>query len=402
MRAQVRRVLVPTAVITVATSIAAALCPLAGEYWVSVGSDIATWIALTESWILLSGLTGYISLGSATFIGTGAYVFILLWGKVPIWLGLMAAGGSAGLVALVVGTPCLRVRGPYFVILTLGVAEFVKYIVVNIEASLANFGRLALGGPDVYTIFYLMSGFAALAYLLAHLVRRSRFGLGLRSIREDESAAETSGVPVTALKEAAFAISCRHTRRNRGTICVACQRLFRALAIIQSSAVGHHCHDGGDRRQRRCAGAALRCRSAGPAIGTTLGQRSRGLYGDPRGSFGRFCPWRARRCLRAVAGPVAVEVAVSLLRLDGVTRRFGGVQALSGVSFSVEAGEILGLMGANGAGKTTLFNLISGTMRPNTGSIEFDGDPIERLRPDQIARRGIARTYQIRRARSQA
>ena len=207
MRAQVRRVLVPTAVITVATSIAAALCPLAGEYWVSVGSDIATWIALTESWILLSGLTGYISLGSATFIGTGAYVFILLWGKVPIWLGLMAAGGSAGLVALVVGTPCLRVRGPYFVILTLGVAEFVKYIVVNIEASLANFGRLALGGPDVYTIFYLMSGFAALAYLLAHLVRRSRFGLGLRSIREDESAAETSGVPVTALKVAAFAIS---------------------------------------------------------------------------------------------------------------------------------------------------------------------------------------------------
>lgn len=92
---------------------------------------------------------------------------------------------------------------------------------------------------------------------------------------------------------------------------------------------------------------------------------------------------------------MAVVVAVSLLRLDGVTRRFGGVQALSGVSFSVEAGEILGLMGANGAGKTTLFNLISGTMRPDSGSIEFDGKPIERLRPDQIARRGIARTYQI-------
>lgn len=207
MRAQVRRVLVPAAVITIAASTAAALCQLAGEYWVSVGSDIATWIALTESWILLSGLTGYISLGNATFIGAGAYVFILLWGKVPIWLGLMAAGGSAGLVALVVGTPCLRVRGPYFVILTLGVAEFVKYIVVNIEASLANFGRLVLGGPDIYTIFYLMSGFAALAYLFAHLVRRSRFGLGLRAIREDESAAETSGVPVTALKVAAFASS---------------------------------------------------------------------------------------------------------------------------------------------------------------------------------------------------
>lgn len=208
MKAEVRRVLVPTAAVAVtAAPIAAAFGLFAGEYWVSVGTNIATWIALTESWIVLSGLTGYISLGHATFIGAGAYVFVLLWGKVPLWLGLIAAGGSAGLVALIVGTPCLRVRGPYFVILTLGVAEFVKYIVVNIEASLANFGRLVLGAPDTYTLFYLMSGFAALAYLLAHLARRSRFGLGLRAIREDENAAETSGVPVTTLKVSAFVLS---------------------------------------------------------------------------------------------------------------------------------------------------------------------------------------------------
>ena len=86
---------------------------------------------------------------------------------------------------------------------------------------------------------------------------------------------------------------------------------------------------------------------------------------------------------------------MSLLRLDSVSRRFGGVLALRDVSFSVDSGEILGLMGANGAGKTTLFNLISGAMRPNSGAVLFDGRRIDGLRPDQIARRGIGRTYQI-------
>jgi len=208
MKSNAHRTLKP--IITVfgaAALIAAALVLLAGEYWVIVGTNIAMWIALTESWIVLSGLTGYISLGHATFIGVGAYVFVLLWNKVPLWLGLAAAGGSAAFVAVIIGTPCLRVRGPYFVILTLGVAEFVKFIVINIEAGLANFGRLVLGGPGVYMIFYLMTGLAALAYLLAHFARRSRFGLGLRAIREDENAAETSGVPVTLLKVVAFVLS---------------------------------------------------------------------------------------------------------------------------------------------------------------------------------------------------
>ena len=190
-----------------ALSLAAALPFVGNEYWVGVGTNVAMWTALTESWIVLSGMTGYVSLGHAAFIGAGAYVFVLLWGMVPIWAGLVAAGASAGLLALVVGAPCLRVRGPYFVILTLGVAEFVKFIVINIEASLSKFGRLVLGAPDIRTIFYIMMGLAALAYLLSHAVRRSRFGMGLRAIREDEIAAEASGVPVTALKVAAFVVS---------------------------------------------------------------------------------------------------------------------------------------------------------------------------------------------------
>lgn len=85
----------------------------------------------------------------------------------------------------------------------------------------------------------------------------------------------------------------------------------------------------------------------------------------------------------------------SLLQLHNVTRRFGGVVAVSDVSFSLNAGEICGLIGPNGAGKTTLVNLISGVVTPNSGTITFDNTRIDRLKTFQVARSGIARTHQI-------
>ena len=85
----------------------------------------------------------------------------------------------------------------------------------------------------------------------------------------------------------------------------------------------------------------------------------------------------------------------ALLSVRGLGKRFGGLTALHDVSFTVGAGEIVGVMGANGAGKTTLFSLIAGNSRPSAGTIEFDGAPVVGLRPDQICRRGVARTFQI-------
>jgi len=95
---------------------------------------------------------------------------------------------------------------------------------------------------------------------------------------------------------------------------------------------------------------------------------------------------------RAAAGRAA---RMSYLSIQGVGKRFGGLQALSDVSFDVAEGEIVGLMGANGAGKTTLFSLIAGHARPSEGDIKYRGRSIVGLRPDQICRCGIARTFQI-------
>jgi len=83
-----------------------------------------------------------------------------------------------------------------------------------------------------------------------------------------------------------------------------------------------------------------------------------------------------------------------ILEGEGVTKYFGGLAAVSNVDFHVEQGEIVGLIGPNGAGKTTLFNLISGALVPKSGVIKFKDKNITRLKPHQICRMGVARTFQ--------
>ena len=85
----------------------------------------------------------------------------------------------------------------------------------------------------------------------------------------------------------------------------------------------------------------------------------------------------------------------TLLQLEGVTRQFGGLKAVSGVDLSVAPGEVIGLIGPNGAGKTTLVNVITGVHRATSGTVRFDGEDVTALKPFQAARRGIARTFQV-------
>ncbi|MBT3915202.1 MAG: branched-chain amino acid ABC transporter permease [Rhodospirillaceae bacterium] len=187
--------------------ILASLSGLASEYMLGIGFTLFMYIALAQSWIILSGMTGYISLGHVVFFGSGAYVFVLLWGLVPVWLGVAISGLVVGIGALMIGYPVLRVRGPYFVILSFGLAELVKNLVLINEARMYMSLRPVFGAPPLAQLYIAMLVLAVVATALTYWIRRSRFGAGLRSIREDEWAAETIGVPASRLKLIAFALS---------------------------------------------------------------------------------------------------------------------------------------------------------------------------------------------------
>jgi len=90
----------------------------------------------------------------------------------------------------------------------------------------------------------------------------------------------------------------------------------------------------------------------------------------------------------------ALRGASILLEASGIAKRFGGVQALTDVSFTIRHGEIYGLIGPNGAGKTTLFNVLTGIYETDDGQFMFDGEPLDHLKPNEVAARGIARTFQ--------
>ena len=185
----------------------AALPFLANPDIVGAGLGLLMWLAMTQSWCVLSKMTGYVSLGHVVFYGIGAYLVVVTWQQWPLSLAVLAAGAACALFAAVIGLPVLRVRGPYFVILTFGVAELVKYSVLAFEAASGVASRILFGAPDLTIIYFAMYALAAAATLLLAVVARSRFGHGLRSLRENEEAAETLGVPVVRYKLAAYVLS---------------------------------------------------------------------------------------------------------------------------------------------------------------------------------------------------
>ncbi len=180
---------------------------LLGTYLTIVALNLAMWIALTQSWTLFSGLTGYISLGSVVFYGLGAYVVVVSFKSLPLWVSVPLAGGVSALFALIVAFPVLRVRGPYFVILTFGLAELVKFIILNVETTMGKSSRLLFGAPSAQALLYAMIGLAVAASLITHFTKVSTFGRGLIAIREEETAAETIGIPTARYKVIAFALS---------------------------------------------------------------------------------------------------------------------------------------------------------------------------------------------------
>lgn len=185
-------------------------------YYLSFGVMIFMYIALCGSWNILGGFSGYASFGHAVFFGIGAYTVALLlinFGYSP-FLTCFVGGIVAGIFSLIIGFPVLRLKGPYFSIATLCLTLATVVIVINLPSEFTG-GPAGLFLPlmpaDIFAsraIFYESMLILAIAVtLLSRAIQKSKFGIGLISIRENETTAETIGVNSTQLKILAFVLS---------------------------------------------------------------------------------------------------------------------------------------------------------------------------------------------------
>lgn len=195
-------------ILAVLTTGAMALPFLADDFTVSLAMTCLMYVALSSSWALFCGSTRYLSLATSAFFGVGAYTSALLLQSWP-WVAVIVAGAAiAALLAVVMGAAVLHLRGTYFAMLTFGMTELIMHAVTYAEKTLSGtVGRVLMTVPENLTVYLTVLVLAALAIVVAILVRRSRFGLALTGIGADEQRAQTLGVDTRRVKIAGFALT---------------------------------------------------------------------------------------------------------------------------------------------------------------------------------------------------
>ncbi|MFG1998055.1 branched-chain amino acid ABC transporter permease [Spirillospora sp. NPDC048911] len=185
---------------------------------VRVVTAVFMFIVLAQSWNLIGGFTGYASFGQVVFFGLGGYTTAVLMShaKWSFWPSMVVAGLVAAGFGALIGLPLLRLRGHYFAIATLGVAEGMRELVINAPDLTGGGAGITIPtfGADVPTPYPGVDGFyviflvlATVTVVVAALVTRGRFGMAMRAIHQDEEAAASMGINTTRTKVAAFALS---------------------------------------------------------------------------------------------------------------------------------------------------------------------------------------------------
>jgi ABC-type branched-subunit amino acid transport system ATPase component/ABC-type branched-subunit amino acid transport system permease subunit len=433
---QASRSLLP--VIVLAALYAAVSLTVTNSYYQLMLTLVPVWAIFGLSWNLLSGYTGLISFGHAAFFGIGAYATALgqIYLDLPPWVLIPIAALLGGVAGLLIGFPTFRLQGHYFALAMLAYPLAILYVFEWLgfqEITLpikrdSPIAYMQFGDPRVYTLLALAMLFATI--LLTLLIERSRFGMALLAIKQNEAAAEAAGINTLAWKLRAIALSGAIAGAVGGfyavvLLVVTPQSVFGMLVSAQALTVAMF---GG-------VGTVW-----GPVIGSAIliplaetlnaeaGSRIPGIQGvifglaiicvillAPEGLF-----WKIRDLSRKrVAAPSPVTPAAHapsamepsrpasparasaagevILEVRNLSRSFGGLKAVQDVSFKLRRNEILGIIGPNGAGKTTLFNLLNGFLRPSTGEVLLDGRDMSGHKPHELCEAGIGRTFQVMR-----
>ncbi len=412
----------------------ALLCALVHHsYYQLILTVVPIWAVMGLAWNLLSGYSGFVSFGHAAFFGLGAYFVALSqihWGLSP-WLAIPFAALVGGLAGMVIGIPTFRLRGHYFALAMLAYPLALLYVF-----EWLGYQELALPmqreAPVAYMQFedHRIYAWLALALMLATMMlsawlERSRFGVSLLAIREDEAAAEAAGIKTLAWKLKAITLS--------GAIAGAAGGLYAVvLLVVTPPAVFGMLVSAQALIVTMFGGVGTLW---GPVIGAVvlvplsellharLGNIIPGIQGvvygiaivavillAPEGVFWKLKDVMRRRPARAAATPatrgkpvVVVDTPArrqdrhdsAVIDIRNVSKAFDGLKAVREVSLRVHSGEILGIIGPNGSGKTTLFNLLNGFIRPDKGEILLEGRNIVGRTPHEICAAGVGRTFQV-------
>ena len=404
------------------------------EYYQLMLTLVLVWAIMGVAWNVFSGYSGLVSFGHASFFGLGAYTVALLLVKLEVtpWIGIpigMLVGVAAGVL---IGYPTFRLRGVYFSLAMLAyplallyVFEWLGYQEVPLPMKReAPAAYMQFADHRAYVVIALVMLVAAM--LVSLRIERSRFGLSLIAIKQNEWAAEASGIDTWRWKMKAIMVS--------GAIAAAAGGFYAVVLLIVTPPTVFGMLTSAQALIVTLFGGVATV--WGPVIGSIiliplaeilhaeLGDKIPGIQGvvfgaaivavimlAPEGLVPRFRDARARRARASegAARPVLEEPAAAapaarraggeeiVLRVANVSRSFGGLRAVQDVSFEVRRGEVLGIIGPNGAGKTTLFNLLNGFIRADAGEVLFEGKSLLGLKPNEVCRRGIGRTFQVMR-----
>jgi branched-chain amino acid transport system permease protein len=379
--------------------------------------------------VLLTGCGGLTSFGQAAFVGIGAYAtawYTAVHGGSP-WIGLVLALAFTGLVAAVLGAATLRLGGHFLPLSTIAWGIAIFFLFGNIDAlgrysglsgiPALSLGPLSLAGTtaNYFFIWAVLGG----VLLLCRNLLDSRQGRAIRSLRGGIAMAESLGIGFFRMRLAVFVIAGLLAGLS-GWLYAHLQRYVSpapfdirpGIELLLMALVGGAGHISG-----AVVGATIVVllknilQDVLPSITRYSAQLEVVLFGilfvvllqkaragivpmlrrwPPRTDPEKPAPGAPplpRRVLPASTGE-------ALLRIEGVTRKFGALVAVNDVSFEVRAHEVLALIGPNGAGKSTLLDLVTGALKPNAGRIVFLGDDITHLPPRRIAASGLARTFQ--------
>ena len=186
----------------------AAVPSVADGYRLSLAISLMNYTVLATSWALFSGPTRYVSLATVAFFGIGSYT-VAVFGEVAPWPVVLLIALAVGVgVALIVGLSTLRLSGVYFVIFTFGLAELIRQLVtwyeVNVTRTLGRYVFLSISSAEIY---WQLLALAVLVFIVGFLIQRSRLGLALRVIGDDETVACHVGINTTWAKVALFTLS---------------------------------------------------------------------------------------------------------------------------------------------------------------------------------------------------